>query len=314
MEDQKEINPQSAAHAARWLMSDKPDWMSSTSVSVVGVLIVHSADDHALKTSFVELGAVCGCHQDTAKRAVRDLVAHKWVTLASSPWNAHEFTLTKEYLKHLKVKVEVSEDAKDFASWFLAIQKKNQNEIRPRNRKSIGAKTYEFRDHNNAARILTRAGGLQEAKSMVNFALSCPTFRRRSLQGLYNLKAVINTQSFKDQFAHGLVPPPVEAETPQQKLTRLLKVLKDEQDKRKSLRRQMNMLTGSAKAKAELAVIEQEKVVELANDLAAHQAVKMGMNPERVFPDEIEHPLRYTSQFAQMQTAGEGGGTSCLNE
>ncbi len=308
MEDQKEINPQSAAHAARWLTSDKPDWMSSTSVSVIGVLIVHGADDHGLKTSFVELGMMCGCHQDTVKRAIKDLVTHKWVTQASSPWDAHEFTLTKEYLKHLKIKVEVSEDAKDFASWFHAIQRDNKNEIRPRNRKGVGAKTYEFRDHHNAARILHRAGGLQQARSMVTFALSNPTFRRRALQGLYNLKAVLNTQSFKHQFAHGVAPRPVEEETPQQRLTRLLTVLKDEKEKRKSLRRQMNMLTGSAKAKAELAVIEQDKVVEQANDAAAHQAITVGMNPEGRFPDEIEHPLRYTSLFAQTQTVGEAGG------
>src|ERR1700677_3525298 len=295
MEDQKEINPLSAALSARWMTADKPDWMSSTSVCVIGVLILHGADDHALKISYVELGAMCGCHQDAVKRAVtKELVEHKWVTQASSPWSAHEFTLTKEYLKHLKIKVEVTQDAKDFASWFHAIQKENLTEVKPKIRKTVGAKTYEFRDHNNAAKILTRVGGLSEAKSMVTFALSNPTFRRRSLQGLYNLKAVFNTQSFKDQFAHGVVPPPVEGQTPQQKLTGLLTALKDKQDRRKSLRRQMNMTTGFAKAKAELAVAEQDTITEQANDTAAWQAMTMGMNPSSSnFPEEIEHPLRY---------------------
>lgn len=309
MECEKEINQQAATHAAKWMLSDKPDWMPSTSVCVINVLILRGADDHALKISHVELGVLCGCSADTAKRAVKPLVEHKWVTQASSPWSAHEFTLTAEYLKHLKVKVEVTQDAKDFASWFHGIQKKNLTEVKPKIRKSVGAKSYEFRDHNNAARILSRVGGLSGAKSMVTFALSCPTFRRKSLQGLYNLKAVFNTQSFKDQFAHGVIPVH-EEETPQQKMTSLLTVLKDEKEKRKSRRRRMNMLTGSAKTKAELAVTEQDTITEQANDTAAWQAMTMGMNPSSSnFPEEIEHPLRYLTQFAQMQKAkAQAGG------
>lgn len=306
MKDQKEINPQSAALLAKWTTSDKPDWMSATSAYVVNVLIAHSADDHALKISYVELGAMCGCHQDAVKRAMtKELTTHKWVTKASSPWSAHEFTLTAEYLKHLKVKVEVNQDAKDFADWFHGVQKKNVKEIKPKIRKSVGAKTYEFRDHTNAARILSRVGGLTEAKTQTEFALTVPAFRKKALQGLYNLKAVLHSQSFKDQFAHGAPILVADEETAPKKLLRLREELTSAKERRKSLRQQRNMSFGPEKSKVETALVEQEKVVKAANDAAALQAMTMGISPEsRGFPDEIENCLQYMSQFAAITSPG----------
>jgi hypothetical protein len=294
---------------ASWLNSTtKPDWMKRhpVAVMIVAILIDKGAETHNYSVSMNVLAATLCCGPTLVKKELNILQAREWITTTKSTGSACWYALMGKYLSHLQTKVEVSENAKQLSVWFRTeLQQKHWALIHKYNQRRADDSKREHSNHLNAARVLEVAGSLERAKEMATCAVVLHT--STAIQSLYNVYGVVNQQSFATEFEQWLKnPTALTASKPE-----LTKVIKEAEQAK--LDRFVNTQT-KAYAKynewerfhpdaPELTGLLQAALD--ANDVAAHQAMKMGIPPDDFGYKKILAPNRYREVWKTQYEKGE---------
>lgn len=205
----------SAQRAVEWLDSPtKPTWMKShpVAVSLVGLLLAHNADEHPWVITHNTLAQSCACGLTHIKDEIDELEAKGWLTKTGVKGETKGFSLVNAedgYSKYLATsEIQITPEAKEFASWYRSVQKQNWSEVSKRNRREATKKTLEQCRQLNAARIIQHAGSLARAKALAAYAIDSPKYRKRSLQTPYNLQIVLAQKNFIEEFELGVPAKP----------------------------------------------------------------------------------------------------------
>jgi hypothetical protein len=204
---EKKFSADHAQRAARWLNCNKPK-MPAVAVTLISLLIVRCADDHAVTDSYITLAAKCGRGEDAVEAALHYLIEHGWVQKEYLNGKTLRLTLTDKYLEFIgePLAERVTPDAVAFAEWFRNLQRNNITLIRYQ--KKIDAEKQKTAQHLNAATILRKCGGIERAKAMTMFAIADPKRKSRVLQNIHDLSKQVHSPSFIAAFekANGTIP------------------------------------------------------------------------------------------------------------
>jgi hypothetical protein len=207
---------QATLRAVEWLASStKPTWIKGhpVAVSLVGLLLAHSAEEHPWIVTHNTLSQSCGCGLTLIKTEIEELEAKGWLTKTGTAGEIKGFTLidTEDgYSKYLGTsEIQITPEAKEFVLWYRSLQKQSWSEVTKRNKREAAKKNLEQGRQLNAARIVQHAGSFDRAKKMAAYAIDSPKYRKRALQTPYNLQMILCQKNFIEDFESGVPAIPI---------------------------------------------------------------------------------------------------------
>ncbi len=189
----------------RWLDStNRPKWMPSEGITLIGILIARGADDHAISDSVELFSQKCKCSYNWMLEVIGQCESNKWVTITRRRGNSNRIQLTQAYLKFLSIPTEISPDAAALAKWYIEMQLKYWEGLglKKHTLRDINKKSYPERQGINAARILRRCESLEHAREVCLFAITTDTYRKQGTAvSLYNInRRCLTKKSFMAEF------------------------------------------------------------------------------------------------------------------
>lgn len=91
-------DPKALTAFFQWMTSTtKPGWVSPMTISLIAILFVSGAYEHPFRMSYSALAEMCCCHEDTVRRAVKELVMQGVVkVIVNRGGKANDFTLNAD--------------------------------------------------------------------------------------------------------------------------------------------------------------------------------------------------------------------------
>src|SRR5580704_15352293 len=143
MKMENRFNPASAQRAAAWLDSPtKPTWMKGkpVTISLVALLLAHEAQETPWTVNQTVLVQACGSSPASIKRELDILTDHGWLSKTGTKGEVKGLSLLNAdrdgYSKYLNTPViQITPEAKEFASWYHSVQKQSWSEVSKRNKR-----------------------------------------------------------------------------------------------------------------------------------------------------------------------------------